>query len=602
MSSASSPEEQRSSRLSAPGAKPRTEDGLPAHLASRADLPEFTKVVDLHEEFTSSEDDLNEKMAVIVLKKGKASLTHKGDVWVVATAGFRSGLSYHSIKTQVGRKYKVVHQASIDAMLLRAVHEIAAKGDQQFEEDSGDGVQSKTKMMEYYESLVADALAENVSDIHIERKRGGAVIRMRKHGQLIDYSDLGAKDCTDLCAVIYQVLAENKEVTFNSREYQPASINTFISGEEVMLRYQSLPTYPDGFDVVLRVLPLGGDDADDFVDLDKLGYTPGQVRDLMEAANRPVGAVIIAGVTGSGKSTTLKNLLMMINSARGYHCKIYTIEDPPEYRIPRVSQIPVIRSKASKNDKSAISPFYQPLIATMRADPDVLMIGEIRDSHTGDGLKKATQSGHQVLTTVHASSALGIIERLSDFGISPSVMGNHEFLSGLIYQKLVPLLCQNCAVLMSSRINSSGCSSSELQLHKRLVDVLGEGNVENVKLRGPGCEKCSTMKVVGRTVCAEVILPDFQMLKLFRTQKMIEAYEYWRSLSDNNALSNDMRGKTALEHALTKVHAGLVSPEDVETLFGRVDGARKMLDQMRADREAEALARAERSRLERSLD
>ena len=219
----------------------------------------------------------------------------------------------------------------------------------------------------------------------------------------------------------------------------------------------------------------------------------------------------------------------------------------------------------------------------MRGDPDILMIGEIRDHFTGDGLKKATQSGHQVMTTVHASSALGTVERLADFGITPSVMGSPEFINGLIYQKLMPLLCQNCALSFSEVVSSSHAVTADLELASRLESV---ANLEQdqIKIRNPkGCEKCKEMGVVGRTVCAEVISPDFTMLRLFRQQASIEAKAYWRSLSDMDPNSDNMTGKPVLEHALHKMRKGLVSPHDVEDLLGPVDGAKRALEEMQKD-------------------
>jgi general secretion pathway protein E len=547
---------------------------LPNHISAKSELPEHT-LLSIRDRPFQFPEEAEDGMGVILLKGGRASLSHKGEVWLLHTNEFARTVHYHSYKATVAKNYRVVHSVSIESLLLRALNE----GRISVVEDEAD--KSKTRMMEIYEQIVKVALDEKVSDIHIERRRDGAKIRMRKHGQMMDYSELGARDCTDLASVIHNVLAENKSVTFNERKYQSASINTTVSGVEVMLRYQSLPVYPDGFDVVLRLLPLG-DDKEDFVDLDRLGYAPSQVRELIDIVGKPVGALVIAGTTGSGKSTTLKNLLMLVNSSRGFRCKIYTIEDPPEYRIPRVSQIPVVRNK-DKDDLQK-SPFYEPLIAAMRADPDILMIGEIRDSYTGDGLKKATQSGHQVLTTTHASSALGVVDRLMDFGIQPSVMGNPEFINGLVYQKLVPVLCPKCSLLFSDRLRSSTVGHQETALANRIQRVLGS-DVGSIRIRGPGCDECSKMQVVGRSVCAEIIAPDFQMLKCFRTQKMIEAYEYWRSLSDRNPLSDNMRGKTALEHAITKVHKGLISPHDVEDVFGPIDGAERMLQQMREEKE-----------------
>ena len=394
------------------------------------------------------------------------------------------------------------------------------------------------------------------------------------------YREIPTKFCRDLCTVIYNVLAENKDVSFMPSEYQSAAVNTRIQSQEVKLRYQSLPAYPDGFDVVLRVLPLSDED-EGTPDLSLLGYSPSQVQDMMKIVAKPVGALIIAGTTGSGKSTTLKNLLMLVNESRGYRCKIYTIEDPPEYRIPRVSQIPVVRRR--NEDYSKKSPFEDPLVATMRGDPDILMIGEIRDMFTGDGMKKATQSGHQVLTTLHASSALGCTERLADFGITPSVMGSPEFINGLVYQKLLPLICPACSISFSERINSSSATASEIALADRLRRVVAMDE-HDVRIRNPkGCEKCKGLGVVGRTVCAEVIAPDFTMLRHFRQSASIEAKIYWRSLSDRDPKSDNMTGNPAIEHALLKMRRGLVSPYDIEDQLGPVDSAEKELEEMARD-------------------
>lgn len=485
----------------------------------------------------------------------------------------------HAQRIQIDAKfkrfgYRFAKSASIVPEVLRALYQAQKNASI---EDSIE----KNILVDFFEDMVGSAMREKVSDIHIEKRKNIALVRMRRHGQMMLYKELDPDFCTRLCSVMYNVLAEAKDVTFMPSEYQSASVNRRIKGEEVKLRYQSLPVYSDAFDIVLRVLPVGQDDDEAVIDLTRLGYSLSQVKDLMKIISKPVGALIIAGTTGSGKSTTLKNLLMLVNQSREYKCKIYTIEDPPEYKIPKVSQIPVVRRR--NEDYTKKSPFYDPLVATMRGDPDILMIGEIRDQFTGDGIKKATQSGHQVLTTTHASSALGTIERFADFGIPPSVMGSPEFINGLVYQKLMPMLCSHCAIPFSKVLEGNDASEADLELAKRLESV-ADLKKDDIKIRGRGCDKCDSMGIKGRTVCAEVIAPDYTMLKFFRQQAAIEAKGYWLSLTDGRLDSENMTGKPVLLHAILKMKRGLVSPHDIEELLGPLDGYHKMCDEMERDR------------------
>ena len=304
--------------------------------------------------------------------------------------------------------YKIAKKAVIEANVLNQIYDKRANADNQ----SANADDSAVVL--YFQNILKDALLEKVSDIHIEVRPNGAVIRMRKNGDMMEYGGdkrLTYKEANDICSVIYNVLASTKAVSFDPRDCQQAAVPYTVKEQDIKLRYQSVPSYPDGYDVILRVLPVGS--SEEFTPLQVLGYTEQQVADLIDISSRPVGSLIIAGVTGSGKSTTMKNLLMFINANTGFRLKIYSIEDPPEYNIPRITQIPVVIGKDF--DPTKMSPFEKPIKACMRGDPDIIMIGEVRDKITGDLTKKAIQSGHQVLTTVHATSAVGIIDR---FGFS----------------------------------------------------------------------------------------------------------------------------------------------------------------------------------------
>lgn len=420
----------------------------------------------------------------------------------------------------------------------------------------------------YFENLISICLQDKISDIHIEKRAWNSVIRLRKHGDMIPYDkDISNSDAERLSRIIYDIFASEQAVMFREDDFQVATVDWNARGESVKLRYQSLPTYLGGFDVVLRVLPIGNDE-EVITPLEDLGYSPQQVKSLLEISGRPHGALIIAGTTGSGKSTTLKNLLMYINRARNFRCKIYTIEDPPEYRIPFVSQIPVNRAQAEKEGKNG---FSEPLKAVMRGDPDILMLGEIRDGETSDGLQKATQSGHQVLSTIHATRALGIPPRLLNFGLDSTLLGSPDFLTGLIYQRLLPVLCPHCSIPFHEIIASSSCTQDDADLAQRLEEVADLGS-DNIRVRSPhGCEKCNKMSIIDRTVCAEIIAPDLKILHAIENNNLKLAEHYWLETSDNDKDSTNMTGKSVLEHGLYKMRQGLVSPYDIETTFGHVN-------------------------------
>lgn len=478
-----------------------------------------------------------------------------------ATNNGFGGLSYMQLIQRVKEQgYEIESKKKIDQSVLDMVYEKEKISLQK------KGEVTESEIIKNFDEMILAALKEQVSDIHLYKRTSHGEILMRKHGKLMKWKSTTQNYIHDLSSVAYNVLAEDRDVVFDEKQQQAAAIMRVINGISVKLRYQSVPIKEKGcFDAVLRVLPIGKNE--EYIPLEVLGYTQTQVEALMEIVSKPIGALIIAGVTGSGKSTTLKNLLMYINASRDYEDKIYTVEDPPEYNIPRVSQIPVVRRKGDETGKS---PFQDAIVACMRADPDIIMVGEVRDDQTADLLKKAVQSGHQVLTTLHASSGLSIVERFADFGLKHSILGAHDFIAGLCYQKLVPLICPHCSIKLKSVMNGGDTiRDSDMALFARVNSVC-DLDRDDVRLKGPGCEKCQNMGVVGRTVCAEIIAPDLKMLDLFAKGEMVDARKYWKTLSDKDPYSNNMTGKSAYEHGLLKMRKGLISPHDLETAFGRI--------------------------------
>lgn len=489
-------------------------------------------------------------------------------VWILAAkAAYGSNTFLQLVKDIEKSEYKLAKKALIEPNVLNQLYDKRTNADNQ----SANADDSTVVL--YFEKVLKDALIEKVSDIHFEVRPNGAVIRMRKNGDMMEYEPdkrLTYKDANDICSVIYNVLASTKAVSFDPRDCQQAAVNYFVKGQgdlkeqNLKLRYQSVPAYPDGYDVILRVLPVGN--SEEFTPLQVLGYTEQQVGDLIDISARPVGSLIIAGVTGSGKSTTMKNLLMYINANAGFRLKIYSIEDPPEYNIPRITQIPVVIGKDF--DPTKMSPFEKPIKACMRGDPDIIMIGEVRDKITGDLTKKAIQSGHQVLTTVHATSAIGIIDRFQDFGLTRSVLGSPDFLTGLIYQKLMPIVCTHCSIDFHKHVNSAEASKKDVDMYRRLTTVMPNINKYPINMRSEnGCKFCKGSGIIGRTVCAEVVKIDIEMMKFIEQGRTLDLIIYWRSLSDRKSDTENMRGKTCMEHAFQKMLTGKICPFDVEASF-----------------------------------
>lgn len=496
------------------------------------------------------------------------STPDKKMVWVLAVDSAFGSLQYMQlIRNCLHAGYKVVKKCLIEYNLLISLYDRKRFLDNQ--KANGDDSQA----VALFETILTYGIGEKASDIHIEVRPNGGNIRMRIKSELVPYraeKRMAFEESNDLCSVIYNVLASTKDVSFDPKDCQQAAVPHAIGDQELKLRYQSVPAYPDGYDVILRVLPVGR--SEEFTPLQDLGYEDQQVEELIAISSRSVGALIIAGVTGSGKSTTLKNLLMYINANTGYRRKIYSIEDPPEYNIPRITQIPVVIGKDF--DPTKMSPFEKPIKACMRGDPDIIMIGEVRDRITGDLTKKAVQSGHQVLTTVHATSALGIIERFQDFGLSSRVLGSPDFLNGLLYQRLVKMVCPSCSINFNALIKGEleqKPTSAQLGMYKRLSKIVNPLDFP-LKLRNKdGCKLCKESGIVGLSVCAEVITLNLELIEDISKENTIELRKKWRALSDRNPASSIMSGKSCMEHGFKKVLSGKTCPFDLEDVFQSLD-------------------------------
>lgn len=416
-----------------------------------------------------------------------------------------------------------------------------------------------------FEEIVKAAVEKEASDIHIcirdphGKDSGTGIVQYRIHGILKQQGDSYPSSLLRL--MITSAYTSTKITDEHSRDKdQPvytdradlkAMMRVHCKGERISLRFQQIVVH-EGLDGIWRILR-----SKSVAALASLGYESSQ-QYVMELASRcSNGIILIVGVTGSGKTTTLMSMLAM-DPDHNRTRKVFTVEDPPEYTMVNTSPVFVQRSEETeKGDQQ--SPFLKLMRNLMRADPDVIMLGEIRDRHSGAFAQAGVQSGHAVYGTLHGNGVIGAIPRLSSetIGIDRETLCMPGFLAVLVYQRLLRVLCPKCKVKATAK---NGLPETMIE------QIIRFGiNPDKVYTRNKeGCEHCNNIGATGRTVCAEVLLPTRELLQLFHSGEDWKAEEYWRKQRRAAFDQPDMRGKTAFEHAVYKMSQGMVDPMDID--------------------------------------
>lgn len=435
---------------------------------------------------------------------------------------------------------------------------------------SGKGALSAKKqdsaLWNLFEGAAVFALENEASDIHIEidRTKVDSQIKFRVDGRLTKPREfqIDTFKLLDMVAYLYNVHSNSgSENTFNENQPQQCQIASSIKGTKLLFRWASNKT-ASGTKVVMRVIRQ--DSEMTIRSLETLGYLPPQVVTWRRALSRLGGGTLVAGVVGSGKSTTLQTVMSMLPD---WMAK-YTAEDPVENLIPGAAQFSVSRSLTGDDN----DPFLAIKRQTKRMDPDAVMIGEIRDKESASLFRDIAESGHRAFSSVHAPSAIDMITlRLvsSELGIPRDVIATPNFINLLVYQALVPKLCPCC-----KRDAAKVYDDAYLARIERLFDI----NRSKLKAQNhEGCDKCQRKGLPelngskGRVVVAEMIEPTPKMLLLFRDMKNLELKRYVRSLRKARFDEADSTGKSALEVAMYHVACGVIDPREVEVKFGSFD-------------------------------
>lgn len=362
------------------------------------------------------------------------------------------------------------HELSIDGIL----HEIET-GEIDYRSLAASMDEYSQPVVRLVDALLTDAVKREASDIHFEPEANFLRIRYRIDGIL---RQIRALHKSYWAAMAVRIKVMSGMNIAEMRAPQDGRISLNISGRQVDFRVAAQPTI-HGENVVLRIL----DRQKGIVPLDRLGLDDHQLETLKLMVARPEGIVLVTGPTGSGKTTTLYSVLSHIND-EGQN--IMTLEDPVEYPMAMIRQTSV--AEAVKLD------FANGIRSMMRQDPDVILVGEIRDAETAEMAFRAAMTGHQVYSTLHTNSAVGAIPRLLDIGILPDIMAGN--IIGIVAQRLVRRLCPHCR------------KPYTVQAQERRLLGRDHAGPAPVLYRPGGCEYCDFQGYRGRLAIMELIRLD----------------------------------------------------------------------------------------------
>ncbi|MDX2082953.1 MAG: ATPase, T2SS/T4P/T4SS family [Rickettsiales bacterium] len=386
----------------------------------------------------------------------------------------------------------------------------------------------KSPMVRLVDAILTDAVHRRASDLHFEPENLFLRVRYRIDGEMVQIRSLH-RDYWSALAVRIKILSGMNIA--ESRKSQDGHINSEILGRKIDFRVSTHPTI-FGENIVMRIL----DEKQSIVSLETLGFTETQRKIINKLIQKPEGVIVATGPTGSGKTTTLYTLLSMINTIEK---NIMTLEDPVEYHLPLIRQSN-IRADIGMDFASGVK-------AILRQDPDVILIGEIRDKETAITAIQAAMTGHQVFSSLHTNDSIGAIPRLMNIGVPSYLIAGS--LVGVIAQRLAKKLCSHCKI--------------EKPLDAFEKRLLGPQHSNINKLfKAAGCEKCDGSGYRGRIVIAEILQIDRDFDGLISAQ-----------LGRNEMLDHAIKKGFVpmIEDGLNKVIAGFIDLKELMSIVDMTD-------------------------------
>jgi type II secretory ATPase GspE/PulE/Tfp pilus assembly ATPase PilB-like protein len=395
-------------------------------------------------------------------------------------------------------------------------------------------------IVQYCNELLRFAVQMRASDLHLEPREGSLLPRYRVDGHLRTYGNPIPGELQAPIISRFKVLS-NIDITEN-RLPQDGRFRAFIGGRTYDFRVSTLPSI-HGEKIVMRIL----DRTALVTDLTKLGFSPEDRERFEEMLGRSYGLILVTGPTGSGKTTTLYAAL---SATLDETKNVITVEDPVEYELPGVTQTNVLSDIGLT--------FATQLRAILRQDPDVILVGEIRDNETADIAVRAALTGHLVLSTLHTNSAAAAVARLQDMDVPDFLLASS--ISGVLAQRLVRLICRNCRQPVDQSTTQYDIDITRLRLPRGTVIY-----------QGAGCEECNGTGSRGRMALIELLNVDSDMRRAIMNKAPADQLR-------NIAIKSGM--KTLWQDGLEKVKNGLTTADEVaRALLGADEGAANLTEQ-----------------------
>lgn len=464
-----------------------------------------------------------------------------------------------TVRNIVRRKGITIHnEVLVDMATIHAIYEKASI----LNPDSGfpnalRGADAAEKQADFVR-LLEVAAKTGTSDIHVIVDKHTAIIKIRTDGVMMKLKEMPSGAALELLNAVFN-MTETSEATYKPLDYQQARVTEaslkglkFPPGVQAV-RLQFNP-YASGSGRYLVARLLYAQKVGSTSDIDELGYTPNQIADIRKMRRKTIGINIICGPTGSGKSTTLqRSLTAMMRERPGING--ITIEDPPEYIIDGWVQLS-IASAITAEERTRN--FGLAMNAVLRDDPDAIMIGEIRDLISANLAYGAAETGHTVWASLHANSAIGILDRLRDLGLELFKLGDASKFTGLVSQRLVRKIHPD-----------HKCGWEEARQHKLVPDDvfatlerLAGDRIKDIRFAATHRVTNPNDAYKGRSVAAETIIPDQKFLDLYIKGTKSEALAYWKE---------KLGGMDMLEHGLAMILMGMADVRAVEDVVGLIE-------------------------------